>query len=117
MQRLTTRQGWWTYVPVLQARDEFTTSGALRGARSYGHASIGRLPADYRQSIDGATYVIYSYATPIAWLDANGVWQVPDVKYSVTTSRHQSLIATAVSELPAAERVAYDYRPPREQRV
>lgn len=31
------------------------------------------------------TAVIYSYDTPIAWLDGD-VWVVPDAKYSATTS-------------------------------
>lgn len=36
------------------------------------------------------TQVIYSYRTPIAWLD-DGTWVVPDVRYSVMTStQHQS---------------------------
>lgn len=33
--------------------------------------------------------VIYSYSTPIAWLDGD-VWIVPDVTYSITTTKHQS---------------------------
>lgn len=32
--------------------------------------------------------MIYSYGTPIAWLDA-GAWIIPDVSYSVTTAKHQ----------------------------
>lgn len=36
---------------------------------------------------------IYSYGTPIAWFDSEyGVWVVPDVRYSVTTSKHQSTL-------------------------
>lgn len=35
--------------------------------------------------------VIYSYNTPIAWLDADYGWIVPDETYSVTTTaKHQS---------------------------
>lgn len=35
--------------------------------------------------------VIYSYNTPIAWLDADHGWIIPDVSYSITTSsKHQS---------------------------
>lgn len=43
-----------------------------------------------------ADYVIYSYATPIAWHTHYGLWVVPDVKYSVTTTRHQSLVRDAI---------------------
>ena len=35
--------------------------------------------------------VIYSYNTPIAWLDRDYGWVIPDVSYSVTTSaKHQT---------------------------
>ncbi|WNO25902.1 hypothetical protein SEA_ASEGATO_120 [Microbacterium phage ASegato] len=35
--------------------------------------------------------VIYSYSTPIAWLDADYGWIIPAVTYSATTSiKHQS---------------------------
>jgi len=35
--------------------------------------------------------VVYSYSTPIAWLDADYGWIVPIVRYSITTSsKHQS---------------------------
>lgn len=51
----------------------------------------GRLPAEYRDAAQHAVYVIHSYATPIAWQTADGEWIVPDVSYSSTTSRHQSL--------------------------
>lgn len=36
---------------------------------------------------------VYSYATPIAWYDSEfGVWVKPDVKYSITTSKHQGYL-------------------------
>jgi hypothetical protein len=41
-------------------------------------------------------YVVYSYATPIAWVRENGEWVVPAEKYSATTSRHQSIVRMAV---------------------
>lgn len=38
-----------------------------------------------------ADQVIYSYATPIAWLDRDYGWVIPSVTYSATTSsKHQS---------------------------
>jgi len=40
--------------------------------------------------------VIYSYSTPIAWLDGD-VWVVPDAKYSATTSTKH---ATHLWKLP-----------------
>lgn len=34
-------------------------------------------------------YVVYSYATPIAWF-ANGYWNVPDAGYSMTTKKQKT---------------------------
>lgn len=39
----------------------------------------------------GLAYVAYSYSTPIAWVTHDGTVTVPDVKYSSTTSRQQTL--------------------------
>jgi hypothetical protein len=53
-------------------------------------------------------YVVWSYATPIAWhvkafdkshkeyLDGRDHWIAPKVKYSTTTSRHQSMVDDAL---------------------
>jgi len=41
-------------------------------------------------------YVVKSYATPIAWKLEDGSWVVPAEKYSITTSRHQSVVRRAV---------------------
>ncbi|SRR6266851_1318210 len=99
--RLTTRSGWWSYLDVLKNRTPFKTSGALRGGSPEG---TGRLPADWRRLYQtGADYVVFSYATPIAWhRPADDLWIVPDERYSVTTSRHQSLIGTAISQIQSA---------------
>ena len=93
------------HVAIAEALDNlrpFTTSGALHGEP---HAlvwsqSCGRLPAaEARRFMDRAEtidYVVYSYVTPIAWHDAETGWTVPNVKYSPTTSHHQSTIRAAV---------------------
>ena len=48
--------------------------------------------------------IIYSYSTPIAWLDA-GAWIIPNVRYSATTStKHQSQL----HRLPGAIRIPWD---------
>jgi hypothetical protein len=101
IKRMSTRMGWWEYVDVLKNRQPFATSGALWGSAAVRDA--GRLPADWRNLFQtGADYVVYSYRTPIAWhRAADDLWIVPDEKYSMTTSRHQSLIGTAVSQLSA----------------
>lgn len=82
----------------IAARVDFDAS-ALSG-RVHGSMFTGRLPemylADFRDaSTADDFYVVTSYATPIAW-HANGVWFVPDVRYSVTTSgKHQSRLYQA----------------------
>lgn len=83
-------------------------AAAMRGIDAQGYGSLstvstphgigrdgyqtGRLPRRLanimRERADSIVQVIYSYGTPIAWLDA-GAWIIPDVSYSVTTARHQ----------------------------
>jgi hypothetical protein len=67
------------------------------------YVPIGRLPRDYVSQIrqashDNDLYVVYSYGTPIAWCKCDGKdeWVKPDVKYSVTTTHHQSLITVEI---------------------
>lgn len=71
----------------------FTTSGALSGRTPHGEAfgpwDSGRLPGEHVDSFRRATYAVFSYATPIAWV-TDGAWVIPETRYSVTTSRHQS---------------------------
>lgn len=64
--------------------------------------TVGKLPPELRRSLRGTghvledmmpVYVVYSYDTPIAWRRPGGPWRRPEVRYSVTTSHHQSLAA------------------------
>jgi hypothetical protein len=63
----------------------------------------GKLPEEYAAELREANrnglvrYILYSYLTPVAWL-VEGVWVQPPVRYSVTTSGHQSIFASAISE-------------------
>jgi hypothetical protein len=62
----------------------------------------GRLPdfvADQLNARKTTIYVIFSYQTPIAWCNVgiNTNWFIPDVKYSVSTSNHQSVIRVGSS--------------------
>lgn len=57
---------------------------------------FGRLPIEYRDSVKSASYVIYSYSTPIAWY-VDGKWTIPNVSYSRTTSVHQGKIRVATA--------------------
>jgi len=83
-------------------RREFTGSN-FRGSRMLD--SMGILPNADREVLwhDAGRglfdYIVYSYATPIAWHTSDRGWVVPDVKYSVSTTRHQSIVRKAVSEL------------------
>lgn len=89
---------WQAYRDVIAARKAFD-AGHLHG-RPYHDGIDGDMPPEYRGKVDGAQYVIKSYNTPIAWLDADGVWWLPSVSYSITTSEHQWTARTAISQLP-----------------
>lgn len=76
-----------------------TTTGNMSTANRNGRRYIGgtgsmpkawaRLISD-RAEAGAVSQVIYSYSTPIAWLDAEHGWIIPNVTYSVTTSgKHQ----------------------------
>lgn len=77
----------------------------------HGFYGFGNLPNRYSGSVRSASYVIKSYATPIAWFatiphdidplpfllgDQAGQWVVPDVSYSMTTNGHQALVQAAL---------------------
>lgn len=76
-------------------RIPFQTYGALmaisRSANAVGKRLpfTGQLPSQYIESAERASYVVYSYSTPIAWWSEEDGWSRPEVKYSVTTSVHQ----------------------------
>ena len=65
--------------------------------------SFDRLPLQYRAMLVDAlvehdVFVIYSFQTPIVWqvLDGTNEWTYPDVKYTPTTSGHQSRVVAAI---------------------
>lgn len=59
-----------------------------------GFDGFGRLDRSLALGVESADFVVYSYATPIAW-HVGGAWIIPEVRYTVTTSRHQSLVRRA----------------------
>jgi hypothetical protein len=83
----------------IAARHPFHNStGSLRGEVTVPHKTwigTGHLPREYRGAVLAADYVVFSYATPIGWHVPGQGWTVPDVKYSVTTSRHQGQVRRA----------------------
>lgn len=88
-------QGAW------KAREEFDANGTLTSVYTLWPQS-GRLNESERAQLNkdsawarehgAALYVVYSYATPIAWVTIHGnaesVYRVSQ-KFSVTTSKHQ----------------------------
>jgi hypothetical protein len=82
---------------ALASQAPFTTYGAFRAVTG-GGGETGRLPEPYRTVYrdawwdDRITYTVYSYRTPIAWVLDDGTTIIPPVKYSITTSGHQSLL-------------------------
>lgn len=88
-------------VPLaLRGMDGETTTGNMSTERivstCYAHRT-GQMPkawaALYAERVREAKadQVIYSYSTPIAWLDREYGWIIPNVTYSATTSsKHQN---------------------------
>ena len=83
--------------PFIAARKPFTGSNFY--GTTYG-THFGRLPRDWQATFysDKPEYVVYSYATPVAWFGRNG-WTVPDVKYSPSTGRQQSYVRAAMRSI------------------
>lgn len=83
---------------AIGAHKPFTTSGALSAELTpSGYvSSTGRLDAEHREMLrddelgEGIAYVVYSYATPIAWVTRGGTVRKVSQRFSVTTTKHQS---------------------------
>jgi hypothetical protein len=74
---------------------QFRTHGALWATDWVSYT--GRLPRKHDEQYgkdlrDGIRYTVLSYATPIGWVTDAGEIRIPDVHYSVTTSRHQTQV-------------------------
>lgn len=96
----------------IHALQPFLSVGKLPdGTRVWsGHSglavSMGHLPARLHASARSAVYVVYSYATPIAWVTESDdldsqepyVYHVPNVGYSQTTGQHQYAVLAAWTE-------------------
>lgn len=55
----------------------------------------GDLPGEYHESFEASAYAVWSYETPIAWVNPDGSITMPPVRYSNTTTQHQLLVARA----------------------
>jgi hypothetical protein len=76
---------------AIRNREEFKTHGSLMGTTH--KSGAGRLNREENDlfvndwcDID---YVVYSYATPIAWHNSKTGWHIVNQKFSVTTTKHQ----------------------------
>ena len=81
----------------IAAREPFEGSN-FRGVSSFeGYGRMNR-SLGHALAVENADYVVYSYATPIAW-HVSGSWVVPLEKFSVTTTRHQFYVREATNTL------------------
>lgn len=82
-----------------------SNTGSLRGVQ--GSEGTGRLPQKEAELMRSrkVSYTVYSYGTPIAY-HHEGQWHYPDVSYSNTTSRHQSIVRGALGIKNAREQRA-----------
>lgn len=73
-------------------------TGRLEGDELARYRTVLRRAFDARQPL----YVVYSYATPIAWIaDGSTDWHVSNVTYSPTTSWHQGYVRAAIAPASA----------------
>ncbi len=84
-------------IDALKSRKAFFRSGfAMKGVDG-ASGTLGELPQQWREAYNLAAkennlrYTVKSYDTPIAWVLNDGTVIIPSVKYSVTTTNHQSL--------------------------
>ena len=91
----TSNSGAVEYIANRQQFKANSMAGVYANAGDY--INTGRLDSDLiaRMNSHQPDYVVYSYGTPIAWHHAGG-WEIPAVRYSVTTSKHQGIVRRAV---------------------
>lgn len=102
----TDRYGSDKAADAMDNRTPFRNSnGTFRGEPMQPRPGVlvhsGRMPAEDRGALADAScvdYVVWSYATPIAWHDEHG-WHTPDARYSPTTSQHQGTVRVALHKL------------------
>lgn len=94
---------------AIRRRETFVAGdGSLASELLYGAGPLfwGRARHDVVHAIraaraatgDAPLYVVLSYGTPIAWAGPGESLTVPEVRYSVTTSRHQGIARRADSD-------------------
>lgn len=90
-------------IKALNNYESFDTQGAMHAfaytpAMVNGYIDAGMLKRkpQYKDLIEdslneGIMYLVYSYATVIAWVTKAGKVRIPYVTYSATTTKHQKL--------------------------
>lgn len=99
------KAGWWNFISPLRHGINFKTSGNFHGKASDFDSATGRMSSAeereaYKEAFYAGTleYVVYSYATPIAW-KVSGVWTVTTSSYSNTTRSHINKIEVAIEKV------------------
>lgn len=77
-------------------RESFRIQNMAAGLVTLPMLTRGDLPKTYHESFNEAIYAVYSYETPIAWIDKTGEIIMPPVRYSNTTTQHQHTAAQAL---------------------
>ena len=82
---------------LLTNREEFNTDhDSIAGVVASEDEDEGKLSGaalqTFRNNLPRMQFIVYSYATPIAWRLDDGKWQMPKVAYSTTTSKHQAKV-------------------------
>jgi hypothetical protein len=102
---------WWELKEILSNNQPFHNStGKFRGVLNdpeiptlpgYGQMSeADRNRMRLTHDLYGIDYIVFSYATPIAYRNRHGVWTVPNAGYSQTTkAKHLSPLRPAVSAI------------------
>jgi len=97
------------------ARETFRNHGRTLSAEWTTYPSRGSAPQEVRDALLTATrnnteavYVVYSYATPIAWARRDdNLLTVPAMRYSATTSQHQNMCLGGRPSVPNDWNEAY----------
>lgn len=83
---------------ILLSSRPFDTHGNLWARREFkGYGEYEPFDAEERREMLTATYVVYSYETPIAWRLPSGAWAFNMTRYSATTTKHQTLVHSAIN--------------------
>jgi hypothetical protein len=85
-------------IEKISRREAFVSHGAIsaRGHTGpgdhllFGRAREGSAAGNVFKNVHDADYVVMSYQTPIGVHSPTHGWVIPDVKYSTSTSKHQT---------------------------